>query len=175
MAERGNMVCICAHFAQDLLNLSRDLLSRANEIYQWNLFERFLRQYIRNNEHNFTAGSSGNLMYRTFVPCTLDICRRLLRRIAEFKRDGMRPSNFIVNLIALIYFKSCGKMCCCVRLDLEKTTVFPSDCESIRVLSGFGVKPKFMKLLMDYGYLTTLSKNSPLLIQESCKIMRYFM
>lgn len=168
MAERGSMVCKCIHFAQDLLNLSKDLLSRVDQICQWNLFECFLRQYLRNNEHTFTSEFPAK-------PCTLDVCRRLLRRIVEFKRSGMKPSTFVVNLISLIYFKNCGKKCCCVALDLQKTTVFPSDGESLRVLCGFGVKPNFMKVLMEYGYLTRLSKDSPLLIKESCNIMRYFM
>lgn len=164
MAERGSMVCHCRHFAQDLENFTKKLLARVDGMCQWNLFESFIRQYMRNNEHTFTTDLG-------MKPCTLAICHKLLRRMAEFKHNGMRLSTFLVNLLTLIYFKNCRKMCCCVVLDLKITTVFPSDLTTMRVLCRFGVKPHFMKLLLEFGYLSKLSKDSPLLKKESLRIM----
>lgn len=160
-------VCKCTIFAQDLLNLSKQILQEPDKKEQWEIFLCFQRQYLLKNSRVI---SDVRLEYRSG-----NLCSMLLNRVEESKRSGGELPTLLLDLIANLYLRDCGQKCSRSLEQVYRGYNFQSDSESRRVLAAFYSETDFMKLLVNFGHLSSLPEGPPLLRKATENIMLHFM
>lgn len=160
------MFCNCKTFSQDLLNLSHEIITKEDQNSQWNAFKNF---YLTNLTQS-TRNAVRNKVHRNdYVrkPCSLSISEDLLSRSKVFRGRRIPLSTLLVDLMGLISLRVCARDCCFLLWDFTGSTDFSKDIKHLPVFGAFLGKPVFMKLLLNYGFLSSLKEESPLLRKET--------
>lgn len=155
------MFCNCKTFSQDLLNLSHEIITKEDQNSQWNAFENFYLTkltHVRNKVHKDDYVRK---------PCSLSISEDLLSRSNVFRGRRIPLSTVLVDLMGLISLRVCARDCCFLLWDFKGSTGFSKDIKHLPVFGAFLGKPVFMKLLLNFGFLSSLKEESPLLVKET--------
>lgn len=157
----GTADCICIYFVQDLLILCKEILATEDVLQQWVIFDKFKRQFLRSHGSRIKAAS-------------FKMCYSLLYDIDKFKGDDLSLSTLFVDLMAAIYLYHGGKIARHLIEDIQETH-FVNDRETIRVLSAFRADSVFMKILLNFGYISSLKGESHQLRGETYQNIVHFM
>lgn len=155
--------CNCINFTQDLLNLCKELLSIEDESRQWTAFRRFKMQFQRDCRFVIKAES-------------FRMCSSILDGIDKLKEDSLKSklSTLLLDVMAVIYYVYGGKISSHL-VEIIQETYFLRDRETVRALGAFRTKSDFMKLLMNFNYISSLREESHELRSETYRIIIHFM
>lgn len=168
----SNVVCNCRNFAKDLLNFSWDILATEEENLQWGKFKDFMTKYLRDNRQMIADASDHYVLKK---PCLLKICSIFLQWLEELRRRGMALSSLLLDLLTVM-LRSCGFtfICCVYDFEDRDVTSFTRFHENT-VFVALNSQPEFMKMMVNFGLLSSLPSESPRLREETCFYMIHTM
>ena len=169
------MYCDCFRFRIKLKNFIKTIFTQENPTSHWEMFERFLAKNTGGTLHYVSV----NIEETSFKsPCTTFCLQKvsslLVSKMEDFRMNNMLLSTLLVDLLSLFLSYDCVRNKLDWLWDFENRS-FSSDRETHRVICGIIWNKDFMKLLLNFGYFSSLAGDSPrlkeVLNEELCNFM----
>lgn len=155
----------CKLFSKTLKNLIL-LIARHDMMDMWIEIEKGLKKY-----EMMLYGSDET--YTVEPPCSLKICRVLLRNMEGLKVGDIKLSTVINYLMHIIYIKDNECFSTITYTNKLLASNFQNDFGPI--LTAFQGRPLFMKIMLNFGLLKSLPEDSSFVFTEACNYIRDFM